>query len=75
MRSAVLISKVSTVELTPLLNECHLSQQAFQFSDKHGEVCPAKWKPGEKAIKPTKEGVSQYLASMTVKVSSAPGRW
>jgi peroxiredoxin 1 len=24
--------------------------QAFQFSDKHGEVCPAKWKPGERGI-------------------------
>ena len=20
--------------------------QAFQFTDKHGEVCPADWKPG-----------------------------
>lgn len=20
--------------------------QAFQFNDKHGEVCPSKWKPG-----------------------------
>ena len=21
--------------------------QAFQFTDKHGEVCPANWKPGK----------------------------
>jgi len=26
--------------------------QAFQFTDKHGEVCPAGWKPGGKTIKP-----------------------
>ncbi|CAG7838178.1 unnamed protein product [Allacma fusca] len=26
--------------------------QAFQFTDKHGEVCPAGWKPGDKTIKP-----------------------
>ena len=25
--------------------------QAFQYSDKHGEVCPAKWKPGAKTMK------------------------
>lgn len=24
--------------------------QAFQFTDQHGEVCPAKWKPGKKAM-------------------------
>ena len=26
--------------------------QAFQYSDKYGEVCPASWKPGKKAMKP-----------------------
>lgn len=26
--------------------------QAFQFTDKHGEVCPAGWKPGADTIKP-----------------------
>lgn len=26
--------------------------QGFQFADKHGEVCPAGWKPGDKTIKP-----------------------
>jgi alkyl hydroperoxide reductase subunit AhpC len=24
--------------------------QAFQFTDKHGEVCPAKWQPGKKTM-------------------------
>lgn len=24
--------------------------QAFQFTDKYGEVCPAKWKPGKKTM-------------------------
>jgi len=24
--------------------------QAFQYTDKHGEVCPAKWKPGAKTM-------------------------
>uniref|UniRef100_A0AAV2JTK4 thioredoxin-dependent peroxiredoxin n=1 Tax=Knipowitschia caucasica TaxID=637954 RepID=A0AAV2JTK4_KNICA len=26
--------------------------QAFQFTDKYGEVCPAGWKPGSDTIKP-----------------------
>ena len=26
--------------------------QAFQFTDKHGEVCPAGWKPSSDTIKP-----------------------
>ena len=29
--------------------------QAFQYTDKHGEVCPANWKPGEKTIIPDQE--------------------
>jgi alkyl hydroperoxide reductase subunit AhpC len=24
--------------------------KAFQFTDKHGEVCPAKWEPGKKTV-------------------------
>jgi peroxiredoxin (alkyl hydroperoxide reductase subunit C) len=35
---------------------------ALQFTEKHGEVCPANWKQGEEAMKPTAEGVSQYLS-------------
>ena len=27
--------------------------QAFQYSDKHGEVCPASWTPGAKTMKPS----------------------
>lgn len=36
--------------------------QAFQFTDKHGEVCPAGWRPGKKTMKPDQNGVSNYLA-------------
>ena len=35
---------------------------AVQFSDTHGEVCPANWKKGDDAMKPTAEGVASYLA-------------
>ncbi len=35
---------------------------ALQYFEKNGEVCPANWKEGEKAMKPSAEGVADYLA-------------
>ena len=35
---------------------------ALQFHEKHGEVCPANWRQGQEAMKPTAEGVASYLA-------------
>jgi peroxiredoxin (alkyl hydroperoxide reductase subunit C) len=35
---------------------------ALQFHETHGEVCPANWRPGEEAMKPTPEGVADYLS-------------
>jgi len=35
---------------------------AFQFTDKYGEVCPANWNPGDEAIKATPEGIKAYHA-------------
>lgn len=32
-------------------------------TEKYGEVCPANWEEGEKAMNATKEGVSEYLSS------------
>ncbi len=35
---------------------------ALQFVEENGEVCPANWTPGDEAMKPTHEGVAEYLA-------------
>lgn len=35
---------------------------ALKFTEEHGEVCPANWKEGDEAMKPTAEGVASYLA-------------
>ena len=35
--------------------------QAFQFTDKHGEVCPAGWKPGDSTMKPDPKGIQSYF--------------
>lgn len=35
---------------------------SLQHFEKHGEVCPANWAKGKKAMNATQEGVSGYLA-------------
>ena len=35
---------------------------ALQFTEEFGEVCPANWKKGEKALKATQEGIASYLS-------------
>lgn len=34
---------------------------ALSFNQKHGEVCPAGWQDGDKAMKETHDGVADYL--------------
>ncbi|HBG50351.1 peroxiredoxin [Candidatus Macondimonas diazotrophica] len=36
--------------------------EALQFTEEHGEVCPAGWRKGKPGMKPTAEGVASYLA-------------
>ncbi|MDH5485055.1 MAG: peroxiredoxin C [Gammaproteobacteria bacterium] len=36
---------------------------ALQFTEEHGEVCPAGWNQGDKGMDATPEGVASYLAS------------
>lgn len=35
---------------------------ALQFSEEHGEVCPAGWKKGQAGMKASPQGVADYLA-------------
>lgn len=35
--------------------------KGYQFTDKYGEVCPAKWKPGGKTIKPDPKKKLEYF--------------
>ncbi len=35
---------------------------ALQFTEEHGEVCPAGWKEGDKGMNATPDGVASYLA-------------
>lgn len=38
--------------------------EAFQFTDKHGEVCPANWKAGAKTIKPNPKESQEYFQTV-----------
>lgn len=38
--------------------------QAFQYTDIHGEVCPANWKPGDKTIKPDQDEKMEYFKDL-----------
>jgi len=35
---------------------------AMHFTNEHGEVCPAGWQPGDEGMKPSAEGVAEYLS-------------
>ncbi|WP_091531793.1 peroxiredoxin [Fontimonas thermophila] len=41
---------------------------ALQFTEQHGEVCPAGWKKGDAGMKATPEGVAEYLAKNAAKL-------
>jgi len=35
---------------------------ALRHFERHGDVCPANWQEGDEAMKPSAEGVAEYLA-------------
>jgi alkyl hydroperoxide reductase subunit AhpC len=49
--------------------------QAFQFTDEHGEVCPADWDPKKNAatIKATPKDSKAYFASAYENAGAANG--
>ncbi len=57
---------VNDLSLGRSVDEALRMLDALQFTEIHGEVCPANWHPGEDAMKPTMEGVAEYLAKHAV---------
>jgi len=41
---------------------------ALQFTEEHGEVCPAGWNQGDKGMTATPDGVADYLAAESDKL-------
>eukprot|EP00918_Siedleckia_nematoides_P054880 GHVU01119837.1.p3 GENE.GHVU01119837.1~~GHVU01119837.1.p3 ORF type:complete len:196 (-),score=44.16 GHVU01119837.1:1307-1894(-) len=55
-------SVINDTSLGRSVDEALRIVDALQHHELHGEVCPANWKKGDKAMKPTAEGVSDYLS-------------
>lgn len=52
---------VNDLPLGRSVNEALRMVDALIFHEENGEVCPADWKEGEEAMKPSQEGVADYL--------------
>jgi peroxiredoxin (alkyl hydroperoxide reductase subunit C) len=55
-------SVINDLPLGRSVDEALRMVDALQFHETHGDVCPANWKHGEEAMKPTAEGVASYLS-------------
>ncbi|HLB42441.1 MAG TPA: peroxiredoxin [Gammaproteobacteria bacterium] len=71
LRGTFLIDKQGVVR-SQIVNDLPLGRNvdellrlvdALEFHEKHGEVCPAGWTKGKAGIKPTTEGIAQFLTS------------
>ncbi|GAP90581.1 putative peroxiredoxin [Rosellinia necatrix] len=47
--------------------------QAFQFTDEHGEVCPAGWHTGSKTMKADPKGSLEYFAAQNGSANGTNG--
>jgi alkyl hydroperoxide reductase subunit AhpC len=54
-------STINHLDLGRNIDEVLRLLDAVDYSEEHGEVCPANWKKGEKALKPTAAGLKQYM--------------
>ncbi|KAI9296699.1 peroxiredoxin [Neoconidiobolus thromboides FSU 785] len=60
-------SKIRVIQVNDLpigrnVNETLRLIEAIQFTDKHGEVCPANWNKGEDTIKPNVNESKEYFS-------------
>mgnify|MGYP000539558125 CR=1 FL=1 len=70
LRGSFLIDKEGTIQHA-VVNNLPLGRNvdemlrlvdALQFTEEHGDVCPAGWQKGDNAMTPTAEGVASYLS-------------
>ena len=55
---------VNDMPLGRSIDEALRLVDALQFNEEHGEVCPAGWQKGDKAMKETQDSVANYLGSL-----------
>ena len=57
----VQVQHINNLSIGRSVEEVVRSLKALQFTEEHGEVCPANWQEGSKAMKATKEGVKAFF--------------
>ena len=57
---------VNDLPLGRSIDEALRMVDALQYFEENGEVCPADWKKGDEAMKPTHEGVAEYVGKLKV---------
>ena len=55
-------SVINDLNLGRNVDEAIRMVEALQFTEKHGEVCPANWNAGDEGMEATADGVAKYLA-------------
>ena len=61
-KSGILMhSTINHLDLGRSIDEVLRVLDAVDFSQEHGEVCPANWKKGDKAMKPTAAGLKEFV--------------
>ncbi len=76
LRASFLIDRDGTVQhqvvnnlpLGRNVDEMLRMVDALQFTEEHGEVCPAGWQKGEIGMTPNAEGVADYLSAKSEKL-------
>ncbi len=76
LRASFLIDRNGTVQhqvvnnlpLGRNVDEMLRMVDALQFTEEHGEVCPAGWQKGEEGMTPTAGGVADYLSTKSDKL-------
>jgi peroxiredoxin 2/4 len=54
-------SVINDLGLGRNIDEALRMVDALQFTEEHGEVCPANWNDGDEGMTPTADGVAEYL--------------
>jgi peroxiredoxin (alkyl hydroperoxide reductase subunit C) len=54
-------STINHLDLGRSIEEVLRLLDAVDYTEAHGEVCPANWKKGKKAMKPTEAGLKEFV--------------
>ncbi len=59
---------VNNLPLGRNVDEALRMVDALRYHEEHGEVCPAGWQDGDAGLKPTTEGIADYLSGHAEKL-------